>query len=87
MQTQYLMCQDGSNVWRTMYDTSGNPEFAEIVTYGRGGSDKPLIWVYFFPDKDRGFSHAILTLPGKPAEQITGDELVELNLCTLPEYL
>jgi hypothetical protein len=74
-------------MWRTFYDTSGKLPLAEIVTYGRSGSEKPLVWVFFFPDAEGGFSHAILTLPDRLAEQVTAEELVELPLCSLPVYL
>ena len=87
LRTQYMPCPDSGMVWRTFYDVSGDGQLAEIVTYGRGGSDKPLVWVYFHPDVEGGFSHAILTLPDKPAETISGTDLQELSICSLPSYL
>jgi hypothetical protein len=84
--THFFGCPTGV-LWRTFYDTTGKPDLAEIVLYGRGGSDKALVWVFFLPDTEAGFSHAILTLPDKPAEQLTRAELDVLDFCDLPVYM
>ena len=85
LSTRVVNCPDGP-LWRTLYDLTGDDYWAEIVTYGRPGSEVPLLWVYFEPDVDSKVLKAILTLPGQPAQEMTAKELRERypTACYLP---
>ena len=83
--TRVMLCAIGG-AWMRAYDTAGDPTNPEIIQIGRTGIPEPMVWLFFAVDSGVR-EHIYITIPGRPAEEVTIEELERRypSPCSLPQ--